>query len=246
MSPRRACALARQKKYQGRRSKFGAARPRGGHSRPDQRDPGPQASPTQGVRGRVDRGGSGRLAGARRQTCSPALVFLLSRQGTRAARRHEGRPRLPVGNSWPPWRTARRPGRKRSCIGWAGEFAIACEGTGIALRPWRHFERSLAVARRQRAEGFRPARGGYSLARLGRDLGEPLQAAETLQQTYNGFTRGPATPDLKLGARAPCRAQVSPRRAKGDRRPRASRWAEGAMIPPNGARRIDAHAFCCV
>jgi len=75
----------------------------------------------------------------------------------------------------------------------AGEFALASKDPDRSAA-MRHFERSLAVARRQRAKSFE-LRAAISLARLGRDL------AATLRRAYNGFTQGPATPDLELGAK---------------------------------------------
>jgi len=79
----------------------------------------------------------------------------------------------------------------------AGEFALASNDPDrFAAR--RHFERSLAVARRQQAKSFE-LRAAISLARLERDLGEPSRAVETLRIICDGFAQGLETPDLRLG-----------------------------------------------
>jgi predicted ATPase len=59
-----------------------------------------------------------------------------------------------------------------------------------------HFNRSLAVARQQRAKSFE-LRAAMSLARLWRDQGKVQQARKLLAPVYGWFTEGFDTRDLK-------------------------------------------------
>jgi predicted ATPase len=59
-----------------------------------------------------------------------------------------------------------------------------------------HFERALAVARRQQAKSWE-LRASVSLARLWRDQGKVQQARELLAPVYGWFTEGFDTRDLK-------------------------------------------------
>jgi predicted ATPase len=59
-----------------------------------------------------------------------------------------------------------------------------------------HFERALAVARRQQAKSWE-LRAATSMARLWRDQGKPQQARDLLAPVYGWFTEGFDTRDLK-------------------------------------------------
>jgi predicted ATPase len=59
-----------------------------------------------------------------------------------------------------------------------------------------HFDRALAVARRQQAKSWELV-AAMSMARLWRDQGKRQQAHSLLEPVYNWFTEGFDTLDLK-------------------------------------------------
>ena len=65
-----------------------------------------------------------------------------------------------------------------------------------ASKAQAYFERSLAIARGQRAKSFE-LRAAMSMARLWRDQGKPQQARELLAPIYDWFTEGFDSRDLK-------------------------------------------------
>jgi predicted ATPase len=65
-----------------------------------------------------------------------------------------------------------------------------------ATRAEEHFERALAVARKQGAKSWE-LRAATSMARLWRDKGKPRQARELLAPAYGWFAEGFDTQDLK-------------------------------------------------
>jgi predicted ATPase len=65
-----------------------------------------------------------------------------------------------------------------------------------ATRAEEHFERALAVARKQGAKSWE-LRAATSMARLWRDKGKPRQARELLAPVYGWFAEGFDTQDLK-------------------------------------------------
>jgi predicted ATPase len=68
------------------------------------------------------------------------------------------------------------------------------------------FERSLAVARQQKAKSWE-LRAAMSMARLWHDQGKVQQARELLAPVYGWFTEGFDTRDLKEAKAAARRAQ---------------------------------------
>ncbi len=72
---------------------------------------------------------------------------------------------------------------------------IALKGPDAA-KAEAHFERALAIARRQQTKSFE-LRAAMSLARLWRDQGKPQQARDLLAPVYGWFTEGFDTLDLK-------------------------------------------------
>jgi predicted ATPase len=60
----------------------------------------------------------------------------------------------------------------------------------------KHFERSLAIARKQQAKSWE-LRASMSIARLWRDQGKVREARELLAPVYGWFTEGFDTRDLK-------------------------------------------------
>ena len=77
----------------------------------------------------------------------------------------------------------------------AGEVALVASDRN-AEKTEEHFERALAVARRQEAKSWE-LRAAMSLARLWRDQGKVQQARELLAPVYGWFTEGFDTRDLK-------------------------------------------------
>jgi predicted ATPase len=77
----------------------------------------------------------------------------------------------------------------------AGEIALRAPEPDAA-KAEAHFERALAVARRQQAKSWE-LRAATSMARLWRDQGKPQQARELLAPVYGWFTEGFETIDLK-------------------------------------------------
>jgi predicted ATPase len=65
-----------------------------------------------------------------------------------------------------------------------------------ATKAQMHFERALAVARKQQAKSWE-LRAATSMARLWRDQGKRQQARELLAPVYGWFTEGFDTLDLK-------------------------------------------------
>ena len=65
-----------------------------------------------------------------------------------------------------------------------------------AAKAEAHFERALAVARKQQARSLE-LRAAMSMARLWRDQGKPQQARDLLAPVYGWFTEGFDTLDLK-------------------------------------------------
>ena len=77
----------------------------------------------------------------------------------------------------------------------AGEVALKSPRPD-ATKAQAHFERALAVARKQQAKSWE-LRAAISMARLWRDQGKPQQARELLAPVYGWFTEGFDTLDLK-------------------------------------------------
>jgi class 3 adenylate cyclase/predicted ATPase len=77
----------------------------------------------------------------------------------------------------------------------AGEIALMSPEPDAA-KAEAHFERALAVARKQQAKSLE-LRAAMSMARLWRDQGKPQQARELLAPVYGWFTEGFDTLDLK-------------------------------------------------
>jgi predicted ATPase len=77
----------------------------------------------------------------------------------------------------------------------AGEIALKLPQPDAA-KAEAHFERALAVARKQQAKSWE-LRAAMSMARLWRDQGKPQQARELLAPVYGWFTEGFDTPDLQ-------------------------------------------------
>jgi class 3 adenylate cyclase/predicted ATPase len=77
----------------------------------------------------------------------------------------------------------------------AGDIALMSPGQD-AVKAEARFERALAVARGQQAKSFE-LRAAISLARLWHDQGKHDEARELLAPTYNWFTEGFDTRDLK-------------------------------------------------
>jgi tetratricopeptide (TPR) repeat protein len=77
----------------------------------------------------------------------------------------------------------------------AGEIALLSSEPDAA-KAEAHFERALAVARKQEAKSWE-LRAAMSMARLWRDQGKPQQARELLAPVYGWFTEGFDTLDLK-------------------------------------------------
>jgi predicted ATPase len=77
----------------------------------------------------------------------------------------------------------------------AGEIALMGPQNDSA-RAEAHFERALAVSRRQQAKSCE-LRAAMSLARLWRDQGKVQQARELVAPVYGWFTEGFDTRDLK-------------------------------------------------
>jgi predicted ATPase len=77
----------------------------------------------------------------------------------------------------------------------AGEIALLSPEPDVA-KAEAHFERALAVARKQQAKSWE-LRTAMSMARLWRDQGKPQQARELLAPVYGWFTEGFDTLDLK-------------------------------------------------
>jgi predicted ATPase len=103
----------------------------------------------------------------------------------------------------------------------AGELALTTHDPD-RFAAARHFERALAVARRQQAKLYE-LRAAVSLARLRRDAGDPQRAINLLQPVFRWFTQGLTTPDLELAAKLI--AELA-----------------GQDIRPHENRRPDAHA----
>jgi predicted ATPase len=77
----------------------------------------------------------------------------------------------------------------------AGEIALKSLQPDAA-KATAHFERALAVARRQQAKSFE-LRAAMSMARLWRDQGKRDEARDLLAPVYGWFTEGFDTLDLK-------------------------------------------------
>jgi predicted ATPase len=77
----------------------------------------------------------------------------------------------------------------------AGDLALILPEANAAQAE-AHFERALAVARRQQAKSWE-LRAATSLSRLWRDRGKSAEARELLAPIYSWFTEGFDTPDLK-------------------------------------------------
>ena len=77
----------------------------------------------------------------------------------------------------------------------AGEISLTSPDQDTA-KAEAHFERALAVARKQQAKSWE-LRAAMSMARLWRDQGKPKQACELLAPIYGWFTEGFDTRDLK-------------------------------------------------
>ena len=77
----------------------------------------------------------------------------------------------------------------------AGEITLKSPEPDAA-KAQAYFERSLAIARGQRAKSWE-LRAAMSVARLWRDQGKPRQAFELLAPVYGWFTEGLDTADLK-------------------------------------------------
>jgi class 3 adenylate cyclase/predicted ATPase len=77
----------------------------------------------------------------------------------------------------------------------AGEIALLSPEPDAA-KAEAHFERALAVARKQQAKSWE-LRAAMSMARLWRDQGKPQQARELLAPVHGWFTEGFDTLDLK-------------------------------------------------
>jgi predicted ATPase len=65
-----------------------------------------------------------------------------------------------------------------------------------AAKAEAHFERALAIARKQQAKSFE-LRAAMSMARLWRDQGKRAEARDLLAPVYAWFTQGFNTPDLQ-------------------------------------------------
>jgi predicted ATPase len=72
----------------------------------------------------------------------------------------------------------------------------AVSGESRAAEAETHFEHALAVARQQQAKSFE-LRAGMSMARLLRDQGKRDEGRDLLTSTYDWFTEGFDTRDLK-------------------------------------------------
>jgi predicted ATPase len=77
----------------------------------------------------------------------------------------------------------------------AGEIALKSPEPEAA-KAESHFERALAVARKQQAKSWE-LRAAMSMARLWRDQGKRREARELLAPVYGWFTEGFDTLDLK-------------------------------------------------
>jgi predicted ATPase len=77
----------------------------------------------------------------------------------------------------------------------AGDLALILPEANAAQAE-AHFERALAVARRQQAKSWE-LRAATSLSRLWRDRGKSAEARELLAPIYSWFTEGFDTPDLE-------------------------------------------------
>ncbi len=77
----------------------------------------------------------------------------------------------------------------------AGEIELKSPVPDLA-KAEAYFERSLAIARMQRAKSFELS-GAIAMARLLRDQGKPAAARDLLGSVYSGFTEGFNTLDLK-------------------------------------------------
>jgi predicted ATPase len=77
----------------------------------------------------------------------------------------------------------------------AGEISLTSPDQDTA-KAEAHFERALAVARKQQAKSWE-LRAAMSLARLWRDQGKAQQARDLLAPVYGWFTEGFDTRDLK-------------------------------------------------
>jgi predicted ATPase len=77
----------------------------------------------------------------------------------------------------------------------AGEISLLSPEPNAA-KAQAHFERALAVARRQQAKSWE-LRAAMSMARLWGDLGKRDEARDLLTPLYNWFTEGFDTLDLK-------------------------------------------------
>ena len=79
----------------------------------------------------------------------------------------------------------------------AGEIALKRQSS-MPRKAREHFERALAVARRQQAKSWE-LRAAMSMARLWREQGKGEEARELLSPVYGWFTEGFDTRDLKDG-----------------------------------------------
>jgi predicted ATPase len=77
----------------------------------------------------------------------------------------------------------------------AGEFALL-SGEPDTAKAEAHFERALAIARKQQAKSFE-LRAAMSMARLWRDQGKRAEARDLLAPVYAWFTEGFEMPDLQ-------------------------------------------------
>jgi predicted ATPase len=77
----------------------------------------------------------------------------------------------------------------------AGEIVLLSGGPDTA-KAEAHFERALAIARKQQARSFE-LRAAMSMARLWRDQGKCAEARDILAPVYGWFTEGFNTPDLR-------------------------------------------------
>jgi predicted ATPase len=77
----------------------------------------------------------------------------------------------------------------------AGDIALMSPQSDAA-KAEAHFERALAIARKQEAKSWE-LRAAMSIARLWRDQGRPDEARDLLAPVYGWFTQGFDTRDLK-------------------------------------------------
>jgi predicted ATPase len=103
-----------------------------------------------------------------------------------------------------------------------GELLLLQGGSGAAVAAEDHFRQALDWARRQGALSWE-LRGATSLARLRRDQYRSTEAIALLAPTYNRFTEGFETADLKT---AKALIDSLPRRA-GARRDEVARFKHG-------------------